>query len=151
MPNRRAEIRFTDDEVRRFLETERVLNVATFNHDETIHLVAMWFALVDDVPWFHTYPKSQKIQNLRRDPRMTGLVEAGDAYEELRGVELVGTGIVVDDPEAVRALGRVEAVKYFGADEDGAEAIAEGMVQKRVAVRFDIDRVVSWDHRKMAP
>jgi PPOX class probable F420-dependent enzyme len=149
MASRRDQITFTDDEVREFLETERVLNVATYNHDGSIHLVAMWFAIVDGVPCFHTYSKSQKIQNLRRDPKMTGLVEAGDAYEELRGVELVGRGAIFEDHESLMALGRVEAGKYFGAEGEGAEAIAEGVAQKRVGVRFEVDRVVSWDHRKL--
>jgi PPOX class probable F420-dependent enzyme len=149
MPSRRAEIQFTEDEVREFLETERVLNVATYNHDGSIHLVAMWFAMVDGVPWFHTYGKSQKIKNLRRDPRMTGLVETGDAYEELRGVELVGKGVVVEDPDALLALGRAEAGKYFDAEGEAAEAIAAGVAERRVGVRFDIEKAVSWDHRKL--
>jgi len=149
MANQRDRIKFTEDELADFLATERVINIATFNHDQTIHLVAMWFALVDGVPWFHTYPKSQKVLNLRRDPRMTGLVEAGDVYEELRGVELVGRGIVVDDKAEIERFGTIEARKYFTDDEDTAKMIGAGVAEKRVAVRFEIDRVVSWDHRKL--
>ena len=61
------------------------MNIATHNHDGTIHLVAMWYGFTPDGrPAFETFAKSQKVQNLRRDPRITALVEAGDVYEELR-------------------------------------------------------------------
>ena len=51
---------------------------------------------------FWTFAKSQKIMNLRRDPKMSGLVESGgDSYNELRGVELVGDGRIVDDYDQV--------------------------------------------------
>ena len=56
-----------DDEVRAFLDGRHVLNVATFNHDATIHLVAMWYGFLDGDIVFETFAKSQKVQNLRRD------------------------------------------------------------------------------------
>ena len=47
--------------------------------------------------------KSQKVINLRRDPKISALVESGDTYSELRGVEVTGTGRIVDDPAEVVA------------------------------------------------
>ena len=59
----------------------------------------MWYGFTPDGRLgFETFAKSQKIQNLRRDPRITALVEDGDVYEQLRGVELVGTAEVTEDP-----------------------------------------------------
>ena len=52
----------------------------------------------DGAPTFWTFAKSQKVLNLRRDPKITGLVEAGEAYQQLRGVELRGTARLIDDP-----------------------------------------------------
>ena len=51
----------------------------------------MWYAIIDGAPCFWTFAKSQKVVNLRRDPRITCMVEAGDEYSDLRGVELVAT------------------------------------------------------------
>ena len=158
MANKRADIQLSDDEVATFLHGRNTLNVASFNHDETIHLVAMWYGFLPDgsfVPAgdvaFHTYGKSQKIVNLRRDPRITVLVETGDEYDELKGLELVGRAEVFDDRESLLAIGRSTARRYFGVTADAdAEAIAEGVAAKRVGVRILVDEVVSWDHAKLA-
>ena len=81
----------SEAEVRAYLESQQILNVATIGPTGHPHIVAMWYAFVDDELAFWTFAKSQKILNLRRDPKMSGLVESGGgSYNELRGVELVG-------------------------------------------------------------
>lgn len=158
MANKRADIELSDEEVAAFLDGRHTLNVASFNHDQTIHLVAMWYGFLPEgsfVPagdiGFHTYGKSQKIVNLRRDPRITVLVETGEAYDELRGLELVGRAEVFDDRESLLSIGRSTAWRYFdvGSEAD-AELIAEGVAAKRVGVHIHVDEVVSWDHAKLA-
>src|SRR5207302_10914968 len=91
-------IKMTPEEVDEFLQGRHSMSIATFNHDGTIHLVAMWYGFLEGAVAFETKTKSQKVQNLRRDPRITCLVETGETYEQLRGVELVGRGEIVDDP-----------------------------------------------------
>lgn len=137
-------------EVGAFLDEERILNVATVGPTGHPHVVAMWYAMQDGNPVFWTFGKSQKIQNLRRDPKMTGLVEAGEGYTELRGVELVGTGRLVEDYDAILEIGKQVAVRYNGADTlDAALPFLEKQAQKRVGVVLDVERIVSWDHRKL--
>jgi general stress protein 26 len=112
----------------------------------------MWYAVVDGHPSFWTFGKSQKIVNLRRDPRITALVESGDTYGELRGVELVGTARIVEDFDEIVAIGRAVAAKYQGpeaASSPDVLAFLEGQARKRVGVVIDVDRVVSWDHTKL--
>ena len=143
----------TDDERNVFLDDQRVLNVATIGPTGHPHLVAMWYAMLDGHPSFWTFGKSQKIVNLRRDPRITALVESGDAYSELRGVELVGTARIVEDFDAIVAIGRAVAAKYQGPEAASSPevlAFLEGQARKRVGVVIDVDRVVSWDHTKLA-
>ena len=130
-----------------------MLNVATIGPTGHPHLVAMWYAMLDGHPSFWTFGKSQKIVNLRRDPRITALVESGDAYSELRGVELVGTARIVEDFDAIVAIGRAVAAKYQGPEAASSPevlAFLEGQARKRVGVVIDVDRVVSWDHTKLA-
>jgi PPOX class probable F420-dependent enzyme len=124
--------------------------VATLGSDGRPHVVAMWYGFLDGVPAFETYRKSQKVVNLRRDPRMTCLIEDGNRYDELRGVELVATGTIVDDPEALTKVARSLFERYetgFGPDQ-GDDYISF-MVAKRVVVRVDVERLVSWDHSKL--
>jgi hypothetical protein len=82
---------------------------------------------------------------------MTGLVESGETYNELKGVELVGSGRVIDDYEHILRLGRDLAVRYNGpaALADELVPFIEAQARKRLVVEFEIDRVVSWDHSKI--
>ena len=147
--SRRDQIKMSENEVRDFLAGRHTMNVATHNHDGTIHLVAMWYGFLGESPAFWTYGKSQKILNLKRDPRITCLVETGDKYEELRGVELVGKGVVLEDQETVQAIGRDVYTRYWGELNDAAAGGVAAMGAKRFAVRIDVERVVSWDHSKL--
>jgi nitroimidazol reductase NimA-like FMN-containing flavoprotein (pyridoxamine 5'-phosphate oxidase superfamily) len=152
MASKRSQITMTDDEVQAYLASERILNVATIGPTGHPHLVAMWFALMDRQPVFWTFGKSQKIVNLRRDAKMTGLVESGDSYDQLRGVEIRGRGVIVDDYETVLDIGKAVGVKYNGpsALDEAALPFLEAQATKRVGVVFEIDHIASWDHTKLA-
>ena len=141
----------TDDEVREFLDGRHVMNIATHGPDGNIHLVAMWYGFTENGnPAFETYAKSQKVINLQRDPRITVLVEDGEQYEELRGVELVGTAIVHDDPDVLMGVARTVVKRYFAWNtEEELDLIAAGLANKRVAIEIVPEKVVSWDHNKL--
>ena len=148
--SRRAEIAMSPAELQAFLDEERTLTCASIGPDGRPHLMPLWYVREGDVIACWTYGSSQKVKNLERDQRMTCLIEDGDRYDQLRGVELVGRGTIVDDKDALRTIARSLFERYetgFGPDQ-GDEYI-EFMVAKRVAVRVDFDDAVSWDHRKI--
>lgn len=146
---RRDLIRMSDDEVRAFLDGRHTMNVATMNHDGTIHLVAMWYGFVGDDTAFWTFGKSQKIRNLERNPQITCLVESGDTYEQLQGVEIVGRAELVPDHDGKMAIGRSVFGRYIGEWSDEMQPYLEQTGAKRVGVIVRPERVVSWDHRKL--
>ena len=152
MPSRRNQIEMTPAEVEAYLNDEgKTLNVATIGPSGHPHLVAMWYAMQGPNPVFWTFGKSQKIVNLRRDAKMSGLVESGDSYDQLRGVELRGRGVIVDDYDSVLEIGKAVGVKYNGPSAlgDAALPFLEAQATKRVGVVFEIDHIVSWDHTKL--
>ena len=149
MPKRRNSIEMSDAEIDAFLRGRHTMNVATIGPDGRIHLVAMWYGFLDGKPAFETYQKSQKVANLRRDSHITVLIEDGDVYEELRGVELVGTGAVLDDRDHVMTVATSVVERYMDVKPEDAAAAAEILANKRVAIAIDVERVVSWDHRKL--
>jgi Pyridoxamine 5'-phosphate oxidase len=152
MASKRSQIGMTEDEVRAYLESERVLNVATLGPTGHPHLVAMWYAMVGANAVFWTFGKSQKVVNLRRDPRMSGLIESGESYDQLRGVELRGHGVIIEDYDSVLEIGKAVGVKYNGPSALGESALPflEAQATKRVGVVFEIEHIVSWDHNKLA-
>jgi len=148
--SRRDQILMTPDEIRGFLDAGRDLQVASINADGTPHLVTMWYLRDGDDVVFWTYGKSQKVVNLRRDPRVTVLVATGEKYEELKGVSIAGTATIVDDPDDVLAFGERVYEKHWGPIEH--EMVREGvrtMGAKRVLVRVTPVRTTSWDHSKL--
>lgn len=149
MANQRAQITMTDEEVAAFVAGSRTATMATVGPDGQPHLVAMWFGVVDGALWFETKAKSQKAVNLRRDPRVTVLLEDGLTYDTLRGVSFEGTAEVVDDADALWAVGVSVWERYTGPYSEEMRPFVEVMLRNRVAVRLDVARTRSWDHRKL--
>jgi PPOX class probable F420-dependent enzyme len=147
--NQRRQIEMTEDEVADFVERSRTATMATIGPSGVPHLVAMWYAVVDGHIWFETKAKSQKVQNLRRDDRITCMVEDGLTYDTLRGVSIEGRGVIVDDPDEIWRVGVSVWERYTGPYSEEARPLVEVMLQKRVAVRVEPERVRSWDHRKL--
>jgi PPOX class probable F420-dependent enzyme len=148
---RRQSISMSDDEVRDFLEEQRILNVATIGVDGRPHLVAMWFAWFGDEIGFWTFAKSQKVLNIRRDPRLTCLAESGDSYDRLCGVELIGRARIVSDRAGVVSIAERVAAKYglLGEGRRDLPAHMLAQVPKRVGILIEVERTVSWDHRHL--
>lgn len=147
--NQRSQIEMTEPDIASFIDRSRSCTLATIGPDGRPHLVAMWYAVIDGTIWFETKAASQKAVNLRRDPRATILIEDGLTYDKLRGVSLDGTVEIVDDPDDLWAVGLSVWERYTGPYTEEARPLVELMLHKRVAIRFDVTRVRSWDHRKL--
>ncbi|MEV5836090.1 PPOX class F420-dependent oxidoreductase [Nocardia sp. NPDC052112] len=159
--NQRAQIVMSDAEISEFLERSRIATLATIGPNGAPHLTAMWYALIDgDIApdgmvrklpelWFETKAKSQKAVNLRRDPRITCMVEAGQTYDQLRGVSIEGHAEIIDDPEKLYAVGVSVWERYTGPYSEEVRPLVEQMLNKRIAVRVVPNRLRSWDHRKL--
>lgn len=147
--NRRNLIHMNDEEIRTFLEEERVLQVATIDHDGFPHLVAMWYVFMNNQITFWTYAKSQKAVNLRRDPRLTCMVEAGEHYHELRGVQIKGHAIMNNDRDFVQKVGEAIWERYTGPLNESTRPMVTAQAAKRVVVSVKPMEIASWDHRKL--
>ncbi len=103
----RADVSMPAREIRELLAAGRNLQVATLGVDGYPHVTTLWYVLLDDRITFRSFSRSQRITNLRRDPRLTVLVEEGDTYQNLRGVMVKGRARLIDDrptrPRCVRA------------------------------------------------
>jgi PPOX class probable F420-dependent enzyme len=146
----RERIKMTEAERLAFLGEEMTVIVTSFGPKGWPHSMPMWFVVREGEVWMWTYRTSQKVRNLERDQRATLLVEAGQTYDQLRGVMIEAEAEVIDDFDAVQDLGRELGGRYApGAEGPEAEAALARQAGKRVAIRFHPRRVVSWDHRKL--
>jgi nitroimidazol reductase NimA-like FMN-containing flavoprotein (pyridoxamine 5'-phosphate oxidase superfamily) len=162
--SRREQIKMSVAEAQAFLAQERTVVCATIGARGWPHLMPLWYVLREpgEGPspqlWAWTYAASQKVRNLERDGRATLQVEAGELYQELRGVMLECEVEIHRDPETVRALGHEIFARYASprgeppakklAPEVGA--VVDAQAGKRVGLQFVERRRTSWDHSKLA-
>jgi len=143
----------SDEEVRKFLQETKTIILCSIGKDGFPHPMPMWFGLEDDGSIvMTTFAKSQKVQNLKRDPRVTLLAEAGEVYAELRGVMLRGKAEIVSDVERVLDVLEKVSARSGAAPQAGSEALRAGLLataRKRCLIRVKPDTVVSFDHRKL--
>ncbi|MER6049823.1 pyridoxamine 5'-phosphate oxidase family protein [Streptomyces sp. NPDC001793] len=139
----------TPQELDTFLTTQRTCRVATVGGDGAPHVGALWFSWDGTALWLYSITRSRRWAQLRRDPRLSVLVDDGHSYAELRGAELTGRAEFVGEaprtgepcPE-LAAPERLFAGKYFGLTEmphDGRHAW----------LRLTPESLVSWDFRKI--
>ncbi|BBX97629.1 PPOX class F420-dependent oxidoreductase [Mycobacterium lacus] len=147
--NQRAEIVMSQSEIADFVTNSRTGTLATIGPDGQPHLTAMWYAVVDGEIWLETKAKSQKAVNLRRDPRVSFLLEGGNTYDTLRGVSFEGVAEIVDDPDTLHRIGVSVWERYTGPYTDDMKPMVDQMMHKRVGVRIVSRRTRSWDHRKL--
>lgn len=143
----------TPEEVREFLRTQRTLILSTLKRDGAPVSHALWFTYLDDAVYFDTQSASLKARNIRRDPRVCCLVEAGESYFELRGVMIQGRCAPVEDPDEARRVEAAAAEKsarigsgieglpsWFGDSRKGRRERGA-----RVLLKVPLEKVSSWN------
>lgn len=145
----RAQIVMSSAEITDFVTTHRTGTLATVGADGQPHLTAMWYGVINGEIWLETKVKSQKAVNLRRDPRVSFLLEGGQTYDTLRGVSFEGVAEIIEDPDAIFAVGVSVWERYTGPYTDEMKPAVDMMMHKRVAVRIVTHRTRSWDHGKL--
>lgn len=151
--SRRDQIRMTDDEIGDYLRESRTIILVSNGKDGYPHPMPMWYYVDDDnVVYMTTFRKSQKINNLKKDPKVALLVESGDAYEQLKSVLIYTEVELLDDDEATRDVLFNISVQRGDLQSDAGEAVREGMMKtaaKRIGMKFTPQKIITWDHSKL--
>jgi hypothetical protein len=150
---RARRIAMTLEETDAFLARERTCRVATTGPDGP-HATPLWFAWDGASLWLYSLSRSQRWADWKRDNRVAVVVDAGEQYDELRGVELRGRAVTVGEvprtgqvdggpPDAdLAAAESIFARKYF----DSERLVHDGRHGWR---RVTPEKIVSWDFRKI--
>jgi PPOX class probable F420-dependent enzyme len=130
-----------DARVQRFLAGKEIVVLATTGADGAPLAMAMWFLHDAATLTMISQAGTQKVRNLRRDPRVCVVAEAGGGGEAIRGVTVQGRAELLDDGPARRAL-----VERFHAKYSGLAGLWGGraMPADRVMFRIVPARVRHW-------
>jgi PPOX class probable F420-dependent enzyme len=146
--SRRPEIQLSAQERDAFLGEPHKAALATIDKDGFPHVVAMGYRYKDGVILMTSYGKAQKVLNVRRNPKVGVMVEAGNLYGEYRGVMIRGHCEVIEDPQVVR-----ETLGLVGRSETArAAAVPSGAASsapKRVVLKITPEKIATWDHTKL--
>jgi Pyridoxamine 5'-phosphate oxidase len=139
----------TPAEVDDFLAGQRTCRVATVSANGP-HVAPMWFFWDGSALWLNSVVTSQRWRDLQRDPRVAIVVDAGEAYGELRGVELKGQATPVGEiPRTGQPLPELDGPEagFHGKYRDSDTPIAyDG---RHAWLRVAPEKLTSWDFRKL--
>ncbi len=150
LPKRRDAVKMSDDEIWKFIESQKTIQVATIDKDGTPHVMPLWFAFDDGNIVLETFTKSQKVVNLVRDDRISVLFEDGETYNDLKGVSIKGRAKLIRDHDEVHRLHM--AVLVRNQPEIPVEVLEKAtasMVSKKTAIVIEPRHFISWDHGKL--
>ncbi|HXC27624.1 MAG TPA: pyridoxamine 5'-phosphate oxidase family protein [Stellaceae bacterium] len=143
---RRRQINLSPEEQSAFIRATRKASLATVDKDGFPHLVAMTVGVHDGVYYMTSYAKAQKVLNIRRNPKVALMVEAGGSYAELKGVMVRGTCEIIEGADAVRDAWAIIA----GVDNQPRRRETNDSAPKRVVLKVTPEKIYSWDHTKLA-
>ncbi len=133
--------RLEDPRIQRFLATKEVVVLATVQADGSPLAMPVWLLHGPKALTMISEADTQKVRNLRRDPRVCVVAEAGTP-SDYRGVIIRGRAEFLAESEERRGLVRAFLEKYHPALERrwGGNA----MPPDRVMFRIVPSRVESW-------
>lgn len=141
----------TNQEVWRFLEDHRVMNVATVGEAEMPHNTPIWYLIKSKKIYFRAQPYKKKILNIKSNPNVSCLVEDGRKYSELRGVSIQGAARIIEEQRVREIINEGLKTRYSKERDYGnmpEQWRAKFLKEKRAIVEVTPKRILSWDNRK---
>jgi hypothetical protein len=149
-PQKRArKIAMSDEERDAHLAGLLVCRVGTIGADGGPHVSALWYVWDGATLWLYSIIKSQRWVNLQRDRRVSVVIDTGEEYFQLRGMEFIGEVEFIGEQPRVGEPNpdleepeRLFAQRYTGGTWLGYD-------QRHAWLRLRPRKQVSWDFRKL--
>lgn len=121
--------------------------LTTLKADGTPVTLPMWFVVLDGRIYVSTPGRAKKVARVRRNPRVSFLVESGIRWTELQAVHLTGHARVVDDEALYARVRRALDDKYAAFRSEENNRRVEGISMAVVEIAPD-DRFLTWDNTR---
>ena len=133
---------FDEDEVETFLARSLIAKLCTHNEDGTIHIAPIWYRYDDGTFLMGTQEISRKVRNIKRDNRVTLMV---DAQEPVLQAVIVQGRAVLEYEDVISRRGEIFA-RYV----DDPDGLADGLAEKwkPVILRVVPEKMVTFDYSK---
>jgi len=130
-----------------FLGEQRVCRLATVDRRGQPHVVPVWHILLDGDLYIETSPSSKKGLNLKTNPKMALVVDAGDTFDTYKGVMIQGRVEFVKDKKMLVRFRDAMAQRYFGTSEHpGYKYLVSG--SDPLLMKVIPKKIITWDYRQ---
>jgi PPOX class probable F420-dependent enzyme len=127
--------------------------LTTLRADGTPIALPVWFVALDEKVYVRAPGHTKKLQRVRRDPRVSFLVESGERWAELRAVHLTGRARIVDDAALAQRVELALDEKYGAYRSQRAEMPAATQEYyanpPQVIEIVPDDRILTWDNARL--
>ena len=128
-----------------FLGEQRVCRLATVDRRGQPHVVPVWHILLDGDLYIETSPNSKKGLNLKTNPKMALVVDAGDTFDTYKGVMIQGRVEFVKDKKMLVRFRDAMAQRYFGTSEHpGYKYLVSG--SDPLLMKVIPKKIITWDY-----
>jgi len=130
------------------LSGRHIASLATYRHDGSIHLTAIWYLYKDGFLYFPTSSKSQKARNVKSRPHASAMIDTRVPGQE-QGVSVSGTAAIIDGKEG-RILVAEAQQRYLTEVALSDEKVGKVYAQyDDVVIALIPVRWMTWDIAKM--
>lgn len=146
-------IRLSADEAWQTIERAHTGILTTLRGNGAPISLPVWFVALDRKIYVSGPAHTKKFIRLRRDPRVSFLIESGERWVDLVGVHLTGTATIVDDAQLLERVAEALAEKYgrFRTPRDEMPDATRANYETAVttlAITPD-DRILSWENARL--
>lgn len=146
-------IRLSRPEAWAVLESSHTGIFTSLKADGVPITLPVWFVALDEHIYIDAVARTKKVARVRRDPRVSFLVESGERWRDLRGVHLTGRARIATEPELVARVGTALGEKYagFSGDRSAMPAETRGHYEiEHLVIEIDPDeRILSFDNARI--
>jgi len=146
-------VRLSPDEAWAVLEASHTGMFTSLRHDGVPITLPIWFVVLDRRIYVSGPATTKRVARVRRDPRVSFLVESGRHWAELRAVHLTGRAHIVTDPEMLARVAAALDAKYalFRTQRTAMPGATRAHYEvARATIEIVPDaRMLSWDNARL--
>jgi len=151
---KRPSVRLSRDEAWSVIHDSHTGILTTVRRDGTPVTLPTWFVDIDRHICLSTPARAKKVARIRRNGRVSFLVESGVRWAELQAVQLTGEARLVDDPELAARIATGLDRKYepFRTRRAAMAEATRDHYEKHGTAYIRItpdDRILSWDNSRL--
>jgi len=122
--------------------------LTTLKTDGTPISLPMWFVVLDERVYVTTPAHTKKVARVKRNPRVSFLVESGKRWAELEAVHLTGRARIIEDNDVRSRVRAALDDKYAAFRTEGGDRNVDGIAMAVIEITPD-DRMLTWDNTRL--